>query len=162
MTSRMLLPGQAIGPSEPLCFSPEAVHMLQSWGLSRKNEKGILEPDFGPNARQIPYRDIRSLSGRLIRRERQDHICMRPQVPACRRACYARPPETDSAWRQDLCEHVVNMCEKSDVSVMYDAKVAHYVDIAWGTAAYIPADGTKLAGDFMVCHVPMGALRNAR
>lgn len=128
-TSEQPAPGQAIGPSEPLCFSPEAVHMLQSWGLSRKNEKGILEPDFGPNARQIPYRDIRSLSGRLIRRERQDHICMRPQ---------------------DLCEHVVNMCEKSDVSVMYDAKVAHYVDIAWGTAAYIPADGTKLAGDFMV------------
>jgi hypothetical protein len=38
-------------------------------------------PDLGPAARSIPFRDIRSLSGRLIRREPGDGFCIRPVRP---------------------------------------------------------------------------------
>jgi hypothetical protein len=52
-------------------------------------------PDLGPAARSIPFRDIRSLSGRLIRREPGDGFCIRPVSPGLVPVCFMN----ESAFR---------------------------------------------------------------
>mmetsp|Transcript_8705 Transcript_8705/g.13784 ORF Transcript_8705/g.13784 Transcript_8705/m.13784 type:complete len:253 (-) Transcript_8705:17-775(-) len=121
-------PGKASGLTEPLVFSPESVELLKQWGLNHKNENGILVPDLGPNAKQIPFLDLRSLGGRLIRREPSECICIRAQ---------------------DLCERIREVLPKDHVDIAYHAKVLDYVDISWGAALYL-SDGTKAAGDLVI------------
>ncbi|EKX39206.1 hypothetical protein GUITHDRAFT_143617 [Guillardia theta CCMP2712] len=64
---------------EPLVFSPSCVQLLSQWGLSSLDAKGIKRPDFGGKARSIWFRDLRAFSGRLLRRERWDCVCIRPK-----------------------------------------------------------------------------------
>ena len=116
------------GVAEPLSFSAESVKLLQKWGLKRKTDAGTEVPDLGPHAREIPYRDIRSLSGRLIRREPSDGICIRAQ---------------------DLCERIRQVYPPPKLTVMYETKVLGFVDISWGAACYMN-EGRKTAGDLLV------------
>ena len=116
------------GIAEPLSFSPESLKQLQAWGLKRPGFAGIEEPDLGPHARPIPYRDIRSLKGRLIRREPTEGMCVRAQ---------------------DLCIRIREAYPPPRLTVQYDCKVLGFVDISWGAACYM-TEGRKTAGDLLI------------
>jgi hypothetical protein len=141
--------GQAEGPTEPLLFSPETVYLMQEWGLSAPDpvyENKTL-PDLGPKAAKIPYRDLRSLGGRLLRREPSD--------------CYA-------VRAQDMCHHIHevltkrsaeylkrrragnnNPVFKASYELRVGVRVLDVVDISWGIAAYL-SNGEQVAGDFLL------------
>lgn len=117
------------GVAEPLSFSPESVQLLMKWGLKHKSPTmGVDVPDLGQHARAIPYRDIRSLGGRLIRREPAEGMCIRAQ---------------------DLCERIRGAIPPQKLVVDYDCKVLGFVDISWGAACYM-TEGRKTAGDLLV------------
>lgn len=121
--------GQALETMEPLCFSAESLEYLKNWGLSYRDDQG-LHLDLGPASRSIPFKDIRCLSGRLLRREsNRDARCIRSQ---------------------DLAQHITDKAPKKKLSVKYNAQVSSVVDISWGAACYMPADQSKQAGDFLL------------
>ena len=146
--------GQANGPTEPLLFSEESLCLLKEWGLSKQDGQfnsltGIYGTscDLGAEARDIPFRDIRALSGRLLRREPSECLAIRAQ---------------------DLCHHIHKVLTqkskenakklkagssdpkcKASYQIHHGAKVLDVADISWGIACYC-SSGQQVAGDMLV------------
>ena len=97
--------------------------------------------------RDIPFRDIRALSGRLLRREPSECLAIRAQ---------------------DLCHHIHKVLTqkskenakklkagssdpkcKASYQIHHGAKVLDVADISWGIACYC-SSGQQVAGDMLV------------
>ena len=146
-TEREPAPGQAKGPTEPILLSPETVYLLQEWGMSKRDDKGCICPDMGPAARKIPYLDLRSLSGRLLRREPNDCYAMRAQ-DLCYQIHQVLTRKSMENAKQVKTGHYEAKHEAS-YEIKCGARVLDVVDISWGVAVYL-SNGHQVAGDILL------------
>ncbi|MGB1591537.1 MAG: EF-hand domain-containing protein [Promethearchaeia archaeon] len=154
LTPSVPAPGEAEGPTEPLLFSPETARQLEQWGMARVTVPDATrphitrsEPDLGPNARQIPYRDVRALSGRLLRREPSDCYAIRAQ-DLCH-AIHERLTAISADYRRLRKGGAADPLYKATYELKLGVRALDIVDISWGVAAYL-SDGQSVAGDMLL------------
>jgi len=141
-------PGQDNGPTEPLLFSPETAYLLHEWGMSARDAcDGASTPKMGPSARQIPFRDIRALGGRLLRREPSDCWAIRSQDFCAQIHAVLTLKSKENAIK--VKSGHFDLTHKGSYTIHHGAKVLDLVDISWGVAVYL-SNGTQLAGDFLI------------
>jgi len=153
-TPKNPLPGQAKGPTEPLLFSGESLHLLKEWGLCKQDGQfnsmtGMYGTscDLGPEARDIPFRDIRALSGSLLRREPSDCLAIRAQ-DLCHHIHRFLTHKTKENAKKLKAGSSDPKC-KASYQIYHGAKVLDMADITWGIACYL-SSGQQVAGDMLL------------